>query len=205
MGEATPNLDLFADLVPKPVRARRAKAEIGAAAPQPSPLVDPIVAERTIFSADRTHRVTLFRYWGDVDDYALGICMNPSGADEEASDPTVDGMVKRAREHWGVGAFFQMNVMTIRGTYSSDLPKAVLVNVPENDEWIRRLAPKARLVVVGWGNPGHKSGRGPEVAKLLRAICDPSKVFCFGHNQNGSPVRPLYQRLNAPLLPFFDT
>lgn len=199
-----PNLDLFADLLPNHAAPKRATAAIGAAAPMPSPLVDPIIAERSIFSADRTHRVTLFRYWDDVNDYALGICMNPSGAAEEVGDNTIDGMVKRAREHWGVGAYFQMNVMTIRGTYSSDLAKAGQVNVPENDYWIRRLAPRARMVVVGWGNPGHKSGRGPVVAQLLREVCDPSKVVCFGKNKNGSPVHPLYQRLDARLLPFFS-
>ena len=181
-----------------------ATAEIGTAAPQPqSMFVDPIVAERTVFNEDRTHRFTLFRYWGNVDDYACGICMNPSGAAEDVSDPTVDGMCRRAREHWGFGAYYQLNVMSIRGTDSSDLAKASLVNLPENDEWIRCVASKARVVVVGWGNPGHRSGRGAAVEKILREVCDPAKVVCFGKNKNGSPVHPLYQRLNAPLIPFF--
>lgn len=183
--------------------AKFATAEIGSSAPLPGLFVDPIVAERTIFNEDRTHRITLFRHWGDIDDFALGISMNPSGASEDVGDPTVDGMCKRAREHWKVGAYYQMNCMSIRGTYSKDLAKAGLVNLPENDEWIRRLAPKARMVIVSWGNPGHKSGRGPAVAQLLREVCDPSKVVCFGRNRNGSPVHPLYQRLDAPLIPFF--
>jgi len=130
--------------------------------------------------------------------------MNPSGAAEDVGDPTVDGMCKRAREHWGVGAYYQLNVMSIRGTYSSELAKAGQVNIPENDEWIRRIASTARLIVVSWGNPGHKSGRGPAVEKILREVCDPAKVVCFGKNKNGSPVHPLYQRLDAPLLPFFS-
>lgn len=202
-----PNLDLFSEPLPKSGHAspRYARAAIGTSAPLPSTLVDPIVAERTIFNADRTHRFTLFRYWGPhIDDYACGISMNPSGAAEDVGDPTVDGMCKRAREHWGVGAYYQLNAMSIRGTYSADLAKAGLVNLPENDEWIRRIASRARLVVVSWGNPGHKSGRGPVVEKILREVCDPAKVFCFGKNKNGSPVHPLYQRLDAPLLPFFN-
>ena len=201
-----PNMDLFSELLPKgrSTPRKHAKAAIGTSAPQPSSPVDSIVAERTIFNADRTHRITLFRHWGSVDDFALGISMNPSGAAEDVGDPTVDGMSRRAREHWGVGAYYQMNVMSIRGTYSKDLTKAGLVNIPENDEWIRRLAPMARFVVVSWGNPGHKSGRGPAVAEILREVCDPAKVVCFGKNKNGSPVHPLYQRLDAPLIPFFD-
>jgi hypothetical protein len=149
-------------------------------------------------------RFTLFRHWGDIDDYACGISMNPSGAAEEVSDRTVDGMCSRAREHWGVGAYYQLNAMSIRGTYSADLAKAGLVNLPQNDEWIRRIASKARLVVVSWGNPGQTSGRGEVVEKILREVCDPSKVVCFAKNKNGSPVHPLYQRMDAPLLPFFD-
>lgn len=180
-----------------------ATAAIGSAAPLPKLSVDPLIAERTVFSADRTHRFALFRYWGNPEDYACGISMNPSGAAENVSDPTVDGMVRRAREHWSVGAYYQLNVMSIRGTYSSDLAATVVLNLPENDEHIRRIVARARVVVVSWGNLGHKSGRGFAVETIMREVCDPAKVFCFGRNKNGSPVHPLYQRLDAPLIPYF--
>jgi hypothetical protein len=185
--------------------ARFATAAIGSSAPPPGPLVDPIVAERTIFNVDRSHRFSLFRHWGDIDDFACGISMNPSGAAEDVNDPTVASMCRRAREFWGVGAYYQLNVMSIRGTYSADLATASLLNLPENDHWIRRIASKARLVVVSWGNLGHKSGRGQLVEKILREVCDPAKVVCFGKNKNGSPVHPLRQRLDATLLPFFES
>lgn len=93
--------------------------------------------------------------------------------------------------------------MSVRGTYSSDLATTAVVNLPENDEWIRRITARARLVVVSWGNPGHKSGRGLAVETILREVCDTKKVYCFGRNKNGSPVHPLYQRLDAPLVPYF--
>ncbi len=185
------------------VNVNHAVAAIGSSAPSPLLPVDPLIAERTVFSQDRTHRFTLFRYWGDPNDYACGICMNPSGATEQAGDPTVDGMVRRARKFWSVGGYYQLNVMSIRGTYSSDLTKAAVVNFPENDDWIHRIATTARLVVVGWGNEGHDSGRGSEVEKILRESCDPVKVLCFGKNKNGSPIHPLYQRLDKPLVPYF--
>lgn len=184
--------------------AKFATAYIGSSAPLPSVTVDPIVAERTVFNHDRTHRFTLFRYWGDIDDFACGISMNPSGGAEHVSDPTVQGMCRRAQECWGVGAYYQLNVMSVRGTYSSDLAKASMVNLPENDEWIRRIAPKARLVVVSWGAPGHRSGRGAEVEKILREVCDPAKVFCFRKSKVGFPVHPRGQRTFAQLVPFFN-
>ncbi|AVP58263.1 DUF1643 domain-containing protein [Pulveribacter suum] len=182
---------------------RHSTAAIGAAAPLPTGIVDPLVAQRTIFSADRTHRFTLFRHWGDTTDYACAISMNPSGAAEDVGDRTVDGMVRRARNHWGVGAYYQLNVMSLRGTYSADLARAAVINLPENDEWIHRIAAGARIVVVSWGDAGHASGRGMAVEKILREVCNPSKVFCFGRNKSGAPVHPLYQRDDAPLLPYF--
>lgn len=183
---------------------RHATAGIGSSAPLPSETVDPLVAARTVFNDDRTHRFTLFRHWGDVDDFACGISMNPSGAAEDVSDRTVDGMCDRARNYWGVGSYFQLNMMSIRGTYSNDLSLATQLNLPENDEWIRRIAPKARFVVVSWGKPGKKSGRGQVVEEILREVCDPSKVLCFGWNGDGSPKHPLYQKKAAPLLPYFN-
>ncbi len=84
---------------------KTATAAIGSSAPQSKQSVDPLIAERTVFSADRTHRFTLFRYWGNHEDFACGISMNPSGAAEDVGDPTVDGMVRRAREYWSVGAY----------------------------------------------------------------------------------------------------
>lgn len=181
-----------------------ATATIGSPAPLPELSVDPLIAKRTVFSTDRTHRFALFRYWGNSEDYACGISMNPSGAAELVGDPTVNGMVRRAQEHWGVGAYYQLNVMSIRGSYSSALAATSVVNLPENDEWIRRIAAKARIVVVSWGNPGHKSGRGSTVETILREVCDPATVFCFGRNKNGSPVHPLYQRHDAPLKRYFE-
>ncbi|MDF8359428.1 DUF1643 domain-containing protein [Achromobacter anxifer] len=181
-----------------------ATAALGSAAPLPATQVDALITQRTVFNSERTHRFTLFRHWGDPDDYACGISMNPSGAAEDVDDPTVDGMVRRAQELWGVGAYYQLNVLSIRGTYSSELPNAAVVNLPENDAWIRRIAAKARIVVVSWGNEGHKSGRGLSVETILRDVCALERVFCFGKNKNGSPVHPLYQPHAATLIPYFD-
>ncbi len=182
-----------------------AYASIGSPAPLPEQPVDPLVAERTVFSRDRTHRFTLFRYWDDPDDYACGISMNPSGATECVSDPTVAGMTRRAREQWGVGAYYQLNVMSVRGTCSADLAKAGTKNLPENDEWIRKIAANARVVVVSWGNRGHRYGRGEAVTAILKEVCNPERVFCFGKNKSGAPVHPLYQRADAALVPYFDS
>lgn len=83
IGSGDSMLDLLGDPVDMQPgkRKRHATAAIGSAAPKPQGFVDQLVAERTVFSDDRTHRFTLFRYWGDPDDYVCGINMNPSGAE----------------------------------------------------------------------------------------------------------------------------
>lgn len=191
--------------MPTPVRETLATAALGeAAAPDNELLTDRLALERTVFSEDRTHRFTLFRHWGDPDDYAAAICMNPSGATAYVAARTVSRVATFARTRWGVGAFYMLNALSIRGTYSTDLNKATEVNRPENDEWIRRICANARLVVVAWGNPGADFGRDKAVEKILLEVCGPEKVFCFGRNKTtGAPVHPLYQRSDAPLLPYF--
>jgi len=42
-----------------------ATAAIGSPAPRSERSVDPLIPESTVFSADRTHRFTLFRYWSN--------------------------------------------------------------------------------------------------------------------------------------------
>src|SRR3546814_4772537 len=77
-----------------------------------------------------------------ISDWSSDVCSS-----DLIGDPTVNRMVRRAREVWGVGAYYQLNVMSVRGTYSADLARAGKVNLPENDDWIRQIAAKARLVV----------------------------------------------------------
>src|SRR3546814_7209508 len=108
----------------------------------------------------------------DLDDYACGISMNPSGAAEDIGDPTVNRMVRRAREVWGVGAYYQLNVMSVRGTYSADLAKAGKVNLPENDDWIRQIAAKARL---------RSEEQTSELQSLMRISY---AVFCLKKKKN---------------------
>lgn len=179
-------------------------AAIGNLPPKPEVRgLDPLVVKRTRFSADRSHRFTLFRYWGDPDDYLVVVGMNPSGADEAAGDRTVNRCCRFA-EAWGFGALYMLNAMSIRLTKSTRLREASAVNLPENDKWIRRIAASGSKVLVAWGNPADGFQRAQAVEAILRSVCRRRNVVCFGKNRNGSPVHPLYQRSDAALVPFFD-
>lgn len=174
----------------------------------PSEPEDPLNVERTRFSADRRHRFTLFRSFKprdvrrDPDHYIAFIGMNPSSATDVFADATVARCIDFAFR-WGFGGFYMLNAHSLRATASNEL-REFAPNLPENDEWIRRIVTGAARVVVAWGAPGHRDGRGAAVETLLRASCAPDIVFCFGRNKDGSPRHPLYQRRDAVLLPYFS-
>ncbi len=172
--------------------------------PQPDLVcVDPIVVENTRFSKDRTHRYTLYRHWGDQNNYCVFIGMNPSGADEAAVDRTVNRCINFAQD-WGFGALYMLNAFGLRAT----LPAELLISAdpvgPDNNYWIGEIVQQAARVVVAWGKEGGARGRGEEVEQLLLDRCTADRVFCFGRNKDGSPKHPLYQSAKQPLIPYFE-
>jgi hypothetical protein len=175
--------------------------------------IDPLARERTRFNdASRTHRYTLFRHWGDPENYVAFVGMNPSGADEEAIDRTIGVCLRLARKwRWkgqGFGAMYMLNAFALRATHPEELVAAADPVGRDNDHWIRAVAGSARLIVPAWGDLGALSARGMDVADLLRVTCRPEDVRCFWLNRGGSPSHPLYKPESITpdqMEPFFDT
>jgi hypothetical protein len=158
------------------------------------------------FSADGRYRHLMRRWLGDEfpSRYVLFIGMNPSTADAEVNDPTC------ARE-WsfalreGFSAMVKANV----GDYRATDPKMLLAegiaacseaNIPA----IRHAARDASLVVLCHGKLN--KALAPAGRALVQALLeDKTKLWCFGTNADGSPKHPLYQRADAPLVPFQPT
>lgn len=169
---------------------------------------DPLDRERTHFSEDRRHRFTLFRSFRprdptrDPDHYVAFIGMNPSSATDVQLDATVSRCVDFAYR-WGFGGIYMLNALSLRATASREL-REFEANRPENDRWIGEVVAKAARIVVAWGAPGHRDGRGAEVEAMLRRACPPEIVFCFGRNGDGSPTHPLYQRRDVQLVRYFS-
>ena len=99
-----------------------------------------------------------------------------------------------------------LNAFALRATKPKELFEASDPVGPQNDDWIRKIASGAALVVVGWGTPGSLMDRGARVAEILRECCHPDNVRCFKFNKDGTPIHPLYQSESIEadhLLPFF--
>jgi hypothetical protein len=161
-----------------------------------------------VFSECRGYRYTLWREWADGPRIAF-VMLNPSTADAEFNDPTVERCERRA-ERTGYGAIDVVNLFAWRSTDPKVLPYQSDPVGPANDDAIRNVARSASRVVVGWGNTWKKQTRwwatsptrGRDRAVLAILIDLGVPIYCLGINGDGSPKHPLYLRDSAPYLPF---
>lgn len=148
------------------------------------------------FSPDRLYRYALWRIWHMAGSRIAFIGLNPSTADEEENDPTVQRCINHAKR-LGYGGMYMLNLFAWRdtdpaGMMTRDYP----VEHPHpsykgaNDNSILSRCKKAGKVVLCWGNLGKHIKRDEEVLNLLNEV--DYKLFCFGITNLGCPKHPLY-------------
>jgi hypothetical protein len=122
------------------------------------------------------------------------IGMNPSTADHLKNDATITRMQERMYQ-WNHHRLVVLNVFAIRETDSKKLPQYEDIIGPENDTTLRRTLNKfmpydGTKVLCGWGDAGHRGGRGLTVHRMIRNAGH--KPLCFGTNAKGGAKHPLY-------------
>ena len=142
-----------------------------------------------VFSSCGSYRYRLQREIGPGEKTLLFIGLNPSTADEEKNDPTVERIERRAKA-MGFGRISVCNIFAYRATDPQVMKGQPFPVGPENDAAILEEARKADLVLCAWGIHGCHLNRGREVEKLLRNAGIP--LHCLGRNHDGSPKHPLY-------------
>lgn len=153
-----------------------------------------LVRRGATFSPCRRYRYELWRRWDKTLPLYVALMLNPSTADEETNDPTVERQERRARAG-GMGGLYVLNLFAYRSTDPRALYKLCDEGIdpigPDNDATIRQvcLTPNA-LVVCGWGKHGNLNGRGLDVSRMLRNAG--VRLHCLGINKDGTPVHPLY-------------
>ncbi len=149
------------------------------------------------FSACGQYRYSLSEIWDQRKPLVLWILMNPSVACVEYSDPTLRRTGQFARD-WGYGGQLVGNVHAYRATDKNKLLEVNNPVGPGNDESILRMAGKAKMIVLAYGQPPKKlKNRGEEVVNLL--IDHPGLSYLRLAKDGLTPVHPLY--LPADLLP----
>ena len=161
--------------------------------------VPPIYSRGAVFSRCQAYRYRLWRRWGGPRPSLVVLLLNPSTADAERNDPTVERCQRRALA-LGFGGLEVVNLFALRSTDPRGLRGLVDPVGPENDAAILAACTGADAVLAGWGTWGALHGRDRHVRALLEAAG--VRLQCLGVNRDGSPVHPLYQRSDRPLQPY---
>lgn len=157
------------------------------------------------FSADEAYRYALCWTW-DRALPPLAVCMlNPSTATHEVLDPTITGLVKRARA-WGRGSVMVANLFALRATDPQVMKAHPAPVGAANDDAIRTVAMAARdasvPLIAAWGAHGRHLGR--EAAALALLATTGAQLAALDINIDGTPKHPLYvahARTPAPWSP----
>lgn len=148
------------------------------------------------FNANRTRRFRLWRIWNRQLPLLVIVGMNPSTADENDNDPTVERCARRA-DMLGYGGILMMNMLDIIETDSrklDEMPAQLRCSADNTRQLLSaiELAETAKAdILCGWGKPGQKYGAVAWFA--TQAARAGVTLFCLKRNKDGSPAHPLYQ------------
>ena len=144
------------------------------------------------FSTCEAYRYLLTWRWSDAP-LLVAWMLNPSTATHEKLDPTIAGLVSRARA-WGRGGVRVINLFAFRATQPAAMKAAADPIGPHNDsvslDALHNAAAAGDEVVCGWGAHGKHRGRDTEAAALAARAS--VQLHCLKVNQDGSPQHPLY-------------
>jgi hypothetical protein len=146
-----------------------------------------------VFSKCEYYRYRLDRVWDDsLPPLTFGM-LNPSTADHEHNDPTIERCERRAMA-LGFGSLVVWNLFAFRATNPKVLREQTDPIGPENNRFIQEILGESKerrgKVVVGWGAFGQHLQRHLEVLDLARGLG--VSLYCLGVTAGGQPQHPLY-------------
>lgn len=143
------------------------------------------------FSPCRDYRYRLAQIWDEKTAPLYWLMLNPSTADEQRNDPTVEGCERRARK-WGYGGCVIFNIFAYRATEPKNLKLHADPIGVENDKWMKKLARLSREndVIAAWGAHGVYQNRSQNVCDIFRS--KKGRLSALQINKSGEPRHPLY-------------
>lgn len=133
------------------------------------------------------------RFWLERSISAVGgkrrvafVMLNPSTADDTNDDPTIR-RCKGFAASWGFSDLIVVNTNPMRSTNPKRTPEPTEFDLQENDEYLRRAAFWAELVVCAWG--GHVN---EELEERVLEVLVETPLHHLGLTKGGKPRHPLY-------------
>lgn len=146
-----------------------------------------------VFSRCQKYRYRLDRVWDEsLPPLAFGM-LNPSTADHERNDATIERCERRAKS-LGFGSLIVWNLFAFRATDPKALKKESDPVGPDNDgfilEALDEVNSRGGKVIVGWGAHGSILNRHFEIIEVARRLR--IELYCLGVTAAGQPKHPLY-------------
>ncbi|WEV41989.1 DUF1643 domain-containing protein [Bifidobacterium sp. ESL0682] len=146
------------------------------------------------------YRYLLTRTWDDSLPKAAFILLNPSTADAEKNDSTVECCIKYAQQ-WKAdksGGIIILNLFAFTTSDPEELAAFGYPIGPQNDHQFRVLGAAFRdglvnHIVVGWGGNRPKE----RICKVIQLLGD-VKIECLMKNADGSPRHPHARQYQVP-------
>lgn len=148
----------------------------------------------TVYNADRTHKFLLKRTWDKEKAKACIIMLNPG----RASTVTMDTTTYLVMNNTALLDFGEVNIVnlfsgiTSKLNFKNNTPEEL--NLPENDEYIRKTASECDAVIIAWGlgsaNNQHISARADEVMEILKEFNDKLYLISDGERVGVHPLTP---------------
>ena len=151
------------------------------------------IESNAVLSPDRLYRYLLVRKWSSQP-YLTYIMLNPSTADENVNDPTIERCIRRAIK-LGYGGIEVVNLFAFRATDPKELRTIIDPIGDENDKYILDSARNAGIVVIAWGNHGSLRMRWRAVTRMLWVAGIP--MYHLGMSKQNHPKHPLYVRYDV--------
>lgn len=164
-----------------------------------------------------TYRWTLTRAW-DGRPMLLVVMFNPSTADAEKDDPTIQ-LLCHIASHNGYGGIVVVNLVPLRS--STPEPAIDMVKWDKTADWcardrlqenvavICREAARAGAVLFAWGALADRLEFWPDNVReeIECALADGTPIYCLGRTASGQPKHPLARGKHkvpkdAPLIPW---
>lgn len=161
---------------------------------------------RTVLSACRKYRYTLWREWKTQADllnpptsrsgrwpdhsYAMFIGLNPNTADETQDDPTIRKCIGFAKL-WGFAGLLMTNLFAFRATQPKDMMAQERAVGEENLAWLHRGAKDAGIVIAAWGTNGSFRHQDRVVESHIKHLAG-KQIMCLRTTKDGYPEHPIY-------------
>lgn len=148
-----------------------------------------MIHKSAIYSDCEKYRYELRRVWNHKEKLVCWIMLNPSTADAEHNDPSVQRCMNYTKS-WKYGGVIITNLFGLRSTDPKKLWSTNEPIGPGNEEFIINADKEADLTVMAWGIHGLYKNQAQHILNFLR------QPHFLSLTRNCCPRHPLYLKKN---------